>query len=85
MLARVAFALQQVGVVRQTESAALKAAGSNKYAPFVRKLSALYTPATLDAGETETGGMESSNREALDEDGKRSQSSSFLLAVMDEV
>jgi len=37
----------QVGVVRQTETAALKAAGSNKNAPFTRKLTQLYTQATL--------------------------------------
>jgi DNA mismatch repair protein MSH3 len=40
-----------VGVVRQVESAAIKAASDNKYTPFTRQLTALYTPATLDAGE----------------------------------
>lgn len=39
----------QVGVVRQVESAALKSVGSNKSAPFERRISALYTAATLDA------------------------------------
>ena len=38
----------QVGVVRQLETAALKAAGDNKYAPFTRKLTALYTRSTLE-------------------------------------
>lgn len=42
---------QQVGIVRQIETAAVKAAGDNKYSPFERKLTALYTAATLDAGE----------------------------------
>ncbi|XP_068204490.1 DNA mismatch repair protein Msh3-like [Palaemon carinicauda] len=37
----------KVGVVKQTETAAIKAAGSNKGAPFVRELSALYTRSTL--------------------------------------
>jgi hypothetical protein len=38
-------------VVRQTESAALKAAGDNKSAPFTRSLTGLFTAATLDAAE----------------------------------
>lgn len=37
----------KVGVVKQTETAALKAAGSNKSAPFERELTALYTRSTL--------------------------------------
>ncbi|XP_013390152.1 DNA mismatch repair protein Msh3-like [Lingula anatina] len=37
----------KVGVVKQTETAALKAAGENKSAPFTRELSALYTKSTL--------------------------------------
>ncbi|KAG2483848.1 hypothetical protein HYH03_017301 [Edaphochlamys debaryana] len=40
----------RVGVVRQTETAALKAAGSNRSAPFERAVTALYTAATLEAG-----------------------------------
>lgn len=52
----------KVGVVRQTETAAIKAHGSNRSAPFGRGLSALYTKATLEAapeiggGEDECGG-----------------------------
>ena len=38
----------QVGVVRQMETAAIKASGSNKYTPFTRKLTAVYTRATLE-------------------------------------
>ncbi|GIL82562.1 hypothetical protein Vretifemale_11355, partial [Volvox reticuliferus] len=34
----------------QTETAAIKAAGANKSAPFERKVTALYTAATLEAG-----------------------------------
>jgi DNA mismatch repair protein MSH3 len=37
----------KVGVVQQTETAALKSVGSNKNAPFTRKLTRLYTKATL--------------------------------------
>ncbi len=38
----------QVGVVRQVETAAIKKAGDNRNAPFERKLTALYTRATLE-------------------------------------
>ncbi len=38
----------QVGIIRQTETAALKKAGENRNAPFERKLAALYTRATLE-------------------------------------
>lgn len=37
----------QVGVVKQTETVHLKAAGSNKSGPFTRELTALYTKSTL--------------------------------------
>ena len=37
----------KVGVVKQMETAALKAAGDNKSAPFTRELTALYTKSTL--------------------------------------
>lgn len=54
-----------MGVVRQTETAAIKASGANKSAPFERRMTALYTSATLDAGERgekagEEGGVEAS-------------------------
>lgn len=38
-----------MGIVRQTETAALKKAGDNRSAPFTRRLTALYTRATLEA------------------------------------
>ncbi|KAK9916549.1 hypothetical protein WJX75_003960 [Coccomyxa subellipsoidea] len=41
----------KVGIVRQTETAALKKAGDNRNAPFTRQLTALYTRATLEAGD----------------------------------
>ena len=37
----------KVGVVRQTETSALKAIGDNKNAPFNRKLTNIYTKATF--------------------------------------
>ncbi|KAJ3167488.1 Mismatch repair protein msh3, partial [Irineochytrium annulatum] len=37
----------KVGVVRQTETAAIKAAGDNKSAPFTRKLTNIYTRGTF--------------------------------------
>ena len=79
-------ASQQVGIVRQTESAALKAAGSNKSGPFVRSLAALHTPATLDAGDVENGGLDSTDKAAAsaDQDDARG-SSNCLLAVVEQV
>ncbi|XP_052203955.1 DNA mismatch repair protein MSH3 isoform X2 [Diospyros lotus] len=47
----------KVGVVKQTETAAIKAHGSNRLGPFCRGLSALYTKATLEAAE-DLGGRE---------------------------
>ena len=44
----------KVGVIRQTETAALKKVGENKTGPFERKLTELYTLATwVDDLETE--------------------------------
>ncbi|PHU22980.1 DNA mismatch repair protein MSH3 [Capsicum chinense] len=48
----------KVGVVKQTETAAIKAHGSNRLGPFGRGLSALYTKATLEAAEDVGGGDE---------------------------
>ncbi|PKI52049.1 hypothetical protein CRG98_027465 [Punica granatum] len=45
----------KVGVVKQTETAAIKAHGSNRAGPFGRGLSALYTKATLEAAEDLAG------------------------------
>ncbi|XP_060066671.1 DNA mismatch repair protein Msh3-like [Ylistrum balloti] len=44
---RLVAAGHKVGVVKQMETAALKAAGDNRSAPFTRELSALYTKSTL--------------------------------------
>ncbi|KAJ8752836.1 hypothetical protein K2173_008571 [Erythroxylum novogranatense] len=48
----------KVGVVKQTETAAIKAHGDTKIGPFSRGLSALYTKATLEAAEDLGGGEE---------------------------
>lgn len=37
----------KVGIVQQTETAAIKAIGDNKNTPFMRKLTSLYTRSTL--------------------------------------
>ncbi|KAG0460562.1 hypothetical protein HPP92_020859 [Vanilla planifolia] len=48
----------KVGVVKQTETAAIKAHGSNRLGPFTRGLSALYTRSTIEAAEGMEGGGE---------------------------
>ena len=45
-----------VGVVRQVETARIKAAGANRAGPFRRELQGLYTRATLEAGADLGGG-----------------------------
>lgn len=63
----------KVGVVKQTETAAIKAHGSNKVGPFCRGLSALYTKATLEAAPELGGG----------EDGCVGETN-YLLCVVDK-
>ncbi|XP_034586927.1 DNA mismatch repair protein MSH3 [Setaria viridis] len=77
---RLVAAGHKVGVVRQTETAAIKAAaaaqkgGGTAGAPFARGLSAVYTRATIEAaaGELEGGG-------AAPEEGSR-----YLVCVVDK-
>lgn len=40
----------KVGVVRQTETAAIKAASATRSAPFERRITEVYTRATLEVG-----------------------------------
>ncbi|XP_065869912.1 DNA mismatch repair protein MSH3 isoform X2 [Euphorbia lathyris] len=54
----------KVGVVKQTETAAIKAHGENKGGPFCRGLSALYTKATLEAAEDAGGNEEACGGES---------------------
>lgn len=63
----------KVGVVKQTETAAIKAHGSNRLGPFCRGLSALYTKATLEAAEDVGGGEEGCGKD-----------SSYLVCVVDK-
>ncbi|KAI5299529.1 Mismatch repair protein msh3, partial [Ascosphaera atra] len=59
---RLVAAGHKVGVVRQLETAALKAAGENRNAPFVRKLTNLYTKGTyIDDIEGDVSVAESPN------------------------
>lgn len=59
---RLVQANHKVGVVRQLETAALKAAGNNRNTPFVRKLTNLYTKGTyvddIEGLETPTAGAQ---------------------------
>lgn len=64
----------KVGVVKQTETAAIKAHGANKGGPFGRGLSALYTKATLEAAEDVGGKEEECGGE-----------SNYLVCVVDKV
>ncbi|KAG0721273.1 DNA mismatch repair protein Msh3 [Chionoecetes opilio] len=69
----------KVGVVKQTETAALKAAGANKTAPFGRKLTALYTRSTL-IGEDVTPGVGGAGLE----DGDVLEGTTAMLLVLSE-
>lgn len=72
---RLVSAGHKVGVVRQLETAALKAAGDNRNAPFVRKLTNLYTKGTyIDDIE----GIEEGNRASPV---PQSPSTGFLLCL----
>ncbi|KAK7279964.1 hypothetical protein RJT34_25026 [Clitoria ternatea] len=63
----------KVGVVKQTETAAIKAHGSNRLGPFCRGLSALYTKATLEAAQDLGGGADGCGGE-----------SNYLLCVVEK-
>lgn len=63
----------KVGVVKQTETAAIKAHGSNRLGPFCRGLSALYTKATMEAAEDLGGGEDACGTE-----------SSYLVCVVEK-
>ncbi|KAK0539481.1 Mismatch repair protein msh3 [Tilletia horrida] len=61
----------KVGVVRQTETRALKAVSANKSQPFTRELTAMYTASTwvddLDAGSGALAGSEAAMEGGLEE------------------
>lgn len=71
---RLVKANHKVGVVRQLETAALKAAGDNRHTPFVRKLTNLYTKGTyVDDIEGLDAPIEGS--------GAGAQSTGYLLCI----
>eukprot|EP00879_Flechtneria_rotunda_P007268 GHRR01007625.1.p1 GENE.GHRR01007625.1~~GHRR01007625.1.p1 ORF type:complete len:351 (+),score=177.96 GHRR01007625.1:1407-2459(+) len=80
----------QVGIVRQTESAALKAVSDNRSAPFSRSLTGLFTAATLDAGEKadkldEASAMEASYELEMLLGGSRAAAvANYMLVITEE-
>eukprot|EP01119_Soliformovum_irregulare_P002658 TRINITY_DN1290_c0_g2_i1.p1 TRINITY_DN1290_c0_g2~~TRINITY_DN1290_c0_g2_i1.p1 ORF type:complete len:972 (-),score=331.02 TRINITY_DN1290_c0_g2_i1:43-2811(-) len=71
-LSRIVNAGYKVGVVNQTETAALKAVGSNKGGPFTRELTSLYTPGTM-IGENVDSSLEMEDK----------TSSSYLMCLFE--
>ncbi|CAG9463646.1 unnamed protein product [Pedinophyceae sp. YPF-701] len=71
----------RVGVVRQVETAALKSVGDNRNKPFERKLTGVYTKATLEAGLMEDVGE--AGEEAAS-GAVRGGGASYLLCVCEE-
>lgn len=65
----------KVGVVKQTETAGIKAHGPNRAGPFSRGLSALYTKATIEAAE-DMGGS--------GEEGMEAESGNYLVCVVEK-
>ncbi|XP_073012636.1 DNA mismatch repair protein MSH3 isoform X2 [Typha latifolia] len=65
----------KVGVVKQTETATIKAHGANRLGPFSRGLSALYTKATIEAAEDMGAGME---------EGAGAEGGNYLLCVVEK-
>ncbi|KAH7691828.1 DNA mismatch repair protein MSH3 protein [Dioscorea alata] len=66
----------KVGVVKQTETAAIKAHGENRLGPFARGLSALYTMATIEAAEDMGGG-------GGGEEGAGGEGNNYLVCVVE--
>jgi len=76
---RLVAAGHKVGVVRQLETAALKAAGDNRNAPFVRKLTNLYTKGTyID----DTEGLQ--GQESVQGTGIGPPATGYLLCLAEE-
>ncbi|KAJ3120109.1 Mismatch repair protein msh3, partial [Physocladia obscura] len=66
----------KVGIVRQTETAALKAVGDNKSAPFTRKLTNIFTKGTFIDTELSSATLDSS-------DAFESSKSSFIMVLFE--
>ncbi|XP_032809165.2 DNA mismatch repair protein Msh3 isoform X3 [Petromyzon marinus] len=69
----------KVGVVKQTETTALKAAGENKSALFSRKLTALYTKSTLIGEDVDP--LDRLGEEPEEDEDQTSSPSSYLLCL----
>lgn len=67
----------KVGIVEQMETSALKAQGSNKSAPFQRKLTRLYTKGTYIYNQT----MESFQGKGLNSNRETVYSDGYLIAI----
>lgn len=63
----------KVGIVRQTETAALKAAGAQKGGPFERRLTAMYTKGTFVADDLGGDANEAGGHDA-----------NYLMCVVEE-
>eukprot|EP00884_Botryococcus_braunii_P017424 jgi/Botrbrau1/4365/Bobra.105_2s0012.1 len=74
----------KVGVVRQVETAAMKKSGDNKYAPFERKLTAMYTRSTLEAGGMEDVGEAGAEPEEGGGPPTTERLSRYLVCVVEE-
>ncbi|MQM14848.1 hypothetical protein Taro_047786 [Colocasia esculenta] len=72
---RLVSAGHKVGVVKQQETAVIKAHGANKLGPFSRGLSALYTKSTIEAAEDMGGRFE---------EGLGGASSSYLVCIVEK-
>ena len=71
----------KVGVVKQTETAALKAASSKRTGPFTRELTALYTRATL-LGPDVVGGARGWGRSGdIDMETVEGEETPFMMCV----
>ena len=70
-----------MGIVRQHETAAVEAASAGKSSVFQRKLSAVYTPSTLEIGTIEDVGADLGTHGPDDE---AADLSSYLMCVWEE-
>eukprot|EP01135_Chromosphaera_perkinsii_P001577 Nk52_evm47s207 gene=Nk52_evmTU47s207 len=71
----------KVGVVSQVETAAIKAAGDNKSAPFTRELTALYTKGTMINDDMPKLGGDSHHHQGSNTEGTESR---FILCLCEE-
>ena len=77
----------KVGVVKQTETAALKAASDKKSGPFSRELTGLYTRTTLlgpDVNPPPTGGRREGGGEGGWGDTEEEEEGLWMMCVCEE-